>query len=904
MRRKNPGILSKLILLPIMLLTTLSMQATHIVGGELNYTNLGNDNYKLELKLYKDCGTSIVPFDNPATIYVYGGDDLFLASFEIPLVERDTLDAAFDDPCLVIPPDVCVDFAKYELVVNLPAIPDNYTLAFIRCCRNATILNAEGEDLFGNPLPPDLIGATYVARIPASPTINSNPVFNEFPPIIVCSGQPISVDQSAFDADGDQLVYSLCTPYVGGSLVNVFGDPFTERPPFEEIHWVDPFGLDNIMGGEPPLSIDPVTGQLSGQAPFTIGQFVVGVCVQEFRDGILLSENKRDFQFNIADCQELIVTDYEIEDEPYQDTLPININNTLFDYVLLCDTNNLAIQFYDLSMGADEVIWDFGDGSALVTEADPIHIFPDTGFYLVSLLSPPMEACVDTFWQLINVQLQHSISDFTFSPPQCYDPSSGLQFTDLTSAPVNIDSWSWNFGDGSSGAQQHPIHFYAGDGDYDVSLEILEDNGCRSTYETTISVDDLDAFSLIDTLSLCGRNSVLLELVIDGDHEYLWSPAATLSQSDIAEPLAFPLTNTVYTVEIRTIRDSGDTCLQEGRVVVLTDVGLPVINDITDPFQCDNPIHLGVDVLNEIEIIWSLDGGFQNVIGDEAEIDFFQEDDIEAYFIQATNYNCERRDTIIVEQRAINIEGDDVIACKGEEIAIRPIVSSLDPSYSYTWTPEGGQIDNSIPEYVFAPLESTEVTVDIINESGCRATRDFLIDISIISDLDVVAEPSVIVGETLIQFQATPSDSYDYAWQPAAVFDDPLINTPVALVSETSEFIVEVTDMNGCNHFDTVVITLLESCDEQHIFIPSAFSPNGDDLNDIFRIQSEILQSVTLQIFDRYGNMVFETTEISEGWDGRFQGSNLGNDVFGYILKVVCIGGEQYVKKGSVTLVR
>jgi gliding motility-associated-like protein len=81
-------------------------------------------------------------------------------------------------------------------------------------------------------------------------------------------------------------------------------------------------------------------------------------------------------------------------------------------------------------------------------------------------------------------------------------------------------------------------------------------------------------------------------------------------------------------------------------------------------------------------------------------------------------------------------------------------------------------------------------------------------------------------------------------------------------------------------------------------------SPNGDNLNDLFRIQTDISEAVILSIFDRWGNKVFETDEISTGWDGRFQGRNLGNDVFGYILKVVCIGGEQYIKRGSITLVR
>ncbi len=88
------------------------VKATHIVGGELNYEKLSGDQYKITLKLYKDCGISIVPFDDPAGIYVYDGNNNIIDTLELPIVERDTLDATFEDPCLVIPPEICVDFAK------------------------------------------------------------------------------------------------------------------------------------------------------------------------------------------------------------------------------------------------------------------------------------------------------------------------------------------------------------------------------------------------------------------------------------------------------------------------------------------------------------------------------------------------------------------------------------------------------------------------------------------------------------------------------------------------------------------------------------------------------------------------------------------------------------------------
>ncbi|MBL0288377.1 MAG: hypothetical protein IPQ19_13490 [Bacteroidetes bacterium] len=129
---------------------------------------------------------------------------------------------------------------------------------------------------------------------------NSNPVFTNFPPVVICANKPIIFDHSAIDRDGDSLVYKLCKPFEGGSQFDPSGD-FPVSPPFIEVDFASPYSLQNILGGI-PLVINSKTGLLSG-TPNTIGQFVVGVCVSEFRNGIFIGETKRDFQFNVADCQ-------------------------------------------------------------------------------------------------------------------------------------------------------------------------------------------------------------------------------------------------------------------------------------------------------------------------------------------------------------------------------------------------------------------------------------------------------------------------------------------------------------------------------------------------------------------------------------------------------------------------
>jgi gliding motility-associated-like protein len=124
---------------------------------------------------------------------------------------------------------------------------------------------------------------------------NSNPVFNLFPPLFICVNQPFTFDHSAMDANGDSLVYSLYQPY------NNTAPMFTNNTAsFTPITYVGGYNSTNPLGAG-PFSINPSTGLLSG-TPGTQGQFVVGVMVKEYRNGVYIGQTLRDFQFNVVNC--------------------------------------------------------------------------------------------------------------------------------------------------------------------------------------------------------------------------------------------------------------------------------------------------------------------------------------------------------------------------------------------------------------------------------------------------------------------------------------------------------------------------------------------------------------------------------------------------------------------------
>jgi len=433
--------------------------ATHIVGGEITYRCLGNDMYEITLNVYRDCYNGVPNFDNPARVAIYekGGDSVLVKFLPMPYnaFSNDTLPIILNNPCLTAPPDVCVHKATYKTITNLPFNPAGYIVVYQRCCRNKLIRNI-----------PDPLntGISIVTEISAQSQLecNNSATFNNWPPIAICVHQPIDFDHSASDSDGDSLAYRLCTPFNGPDSLRPAPNP-PLAPPYKEVIWIDPpYNLSNVLGGT-PLTIDPYTGFMTG-VPNTIGNFVVGVCVDEFRDGELRSTTRRDFQYNVADCG-----------EP---------NAAFFLPEIICDTLNVS--FVNQSTNTNTFRWFFdweNDLSQTSTAFSPTHTYPDTGTYTVALIAAPGLACSDTFFQEIRL-LEVVGSLITNASPE--EILAG-ETSELSAFFPDAISYQWQpNGSLSNPNIANPTAMPVQTTTYLVSA--LLPNGCRRTGQVTVSV--------------------------------------------------------------------------------------------------------------------------------------------------------------------------------------------------------------------------------------------------------------------------------------------------------------------------------------------------------------------------------------------------------------------------------
>ena len=277
--------------------------ATHIIGGELIYDCLGNDSFRITLKIYRDCGPGNAAYDNPAYLSIWDGatPSVYLGNFTIPFPGAIQLPFVNSDPCFIPPTGLCVEEAIYSTIIVVPPSLTGYIFAYQRCCRNNSILNI---------VTPGNTGATYFEQVPFDPAdtvnpyiCNNSPRYNNFPPIALCIDRPLVFDHSATDPDGDSLVYYICSPYDGASSGNA-APMITSSPPFTSITFANPYTAGDPIAGFPPLAIDPVTGILT-VTPNQLGQYVVGICCDEYRNGVRIGTHSRDFQFNVVNCEQI-----------------------------------------------------------------------------------------------------------------------------------------------------------------------------------------------------------------------------------------------------------------------------------------------------------------------------------------------------------------------------------------------------------------------------------------------------------------------------------------------------------------------------------------------------------------------------------------------------------------------
>jgi gliding motility-associated-like protein len=784
---------------------------------------------------------------------------------------------------------------KYVSEISLPPTLTGYHIVYTRCCRNNSILNITN---------PDATGSTYYAYIPPQPVLNSNPRFDELPPIFLCRNTPFTFNHAATDADGDSLVYNLCTPYTGATQSAPMPQP-PDPPPLGFVNWVSPYNVNNPMASSPMISINPQTGILQVH-PTLPGRFVIAICVQEYRNGLLLGETKRDFQFNVVEC--------------------FNSIASIPDQTVFC--GGLNVQFSNSSVNSNNYHWDFGV-SGITTDTSnqvsPSFTYPQPGTYTITLIANNIFngnlACSDTSTATFEVYPLLN-PDFVIPDPQCLNTNSYNFQVGGAFDPSATFQWTFDTGSGIiNSAQQNVTGItFSQDSLQDVSL-VVSQFGCSDTVNKQVFINPLPVPEIGDITRYCVGTTVDFQNLSNGNNHYFWDfgvPSTLSDTSALVSPtFAYPDTGR-YLVSLFATDSNGciNSVADTFFVYPLLTPGIKPFNDSAYVNQCldSNLFNFFADgVYNDsTQFHWNF-GTVSNIPFSEVRnpqgVSFNQAGVFPVILTMSQN-GCHKSisDSVRIYPRPVIDFDASSNLCFPFSTQFSNLTTAETP-VTYFWDFGDGTTSNEpSPTHDYVSAGNYSPSLKIITNTGCRDTQYLMVPVP----LSFIPSPragltpgkvSLSIFEPTLIFTDTSSggsfmlfntgDGSDY-------FEQQITHT----YSDTGHYLVYQVVRNevGCTDSLSFEVTVYP---EFRLWIPNAFTPNKDVNNEIFKPVVIGASDYSMQIFDRWGHLIFSTTDYTQGWDGtKSDGEDATAGVYQCVIQCKNTNGEQKSQRNMVVLIR
>lgn len=867
--------MKKLLLICSFFLCGVVAYANHITGGEMYYTlvsQAGNDfTYQITLKLYRDCNAppGSAQLDPSVVISIF--DNSNNANIKTQTVSQSqfiTQNLSSPSKCIQSPPPVCYEVGFYTFTVTLPGIASGYTVTYQRCCRITGINNIVPNS--------NSFGATFTAIIPgtnssANAPANNSAKFSGIDTVIVCANNSFCYNFGAFDADGDQLLYSFCNAYIGGSQGNSTPNP-PSAPAYNSVPYQSPYNAFQPLGSG--VTINSQTGLMCGIAP-PPGIYVVTVCVQEIRNGVVIAIQRKDLQIKVGDCN---VADADLKPEY------ISCDGFTYTFSNEAPPNVLINTYY----------WEISDGFTS-TSPNPTHTFADTGVYTFKLVINRGQECSDSAISRIKVFPGFFPGFVNFGT--CINKP--IQFIDTTTTRYGVvDTWSWNFGDASSLADtshiQNPTYTYSTAGTKPVTFIVTNSKGCIDTVQQDIQILTKPPLRITtrDTL-ICNGDSVQLHAT--GNGVFSWTPVTNTVNSNTPDPIVFPTTTTDYVV---LLDDQGCLNRDTARVRVVNFVTLQAM---PDTLICAGDTLQLRAVTDGLRFLWNNPATLNNPtllmpLAKPVTVSTL-------YRITATIGRCKTTDDVLVTQipYPTAVAGNDTSICFNTQAQLNGSIMGS----SFTWSPVNTLSNANTLTPIATPKNTTAYVLSVYDVAGCpKPGRDTVI---VKVNPEVVAfagrDTSVVIGQPL---QFNGSGGVSYLWSPPTGLSAVNIRNPKGFYDgsfDSIRYTLVVKDAIGCSDDATILVKVFKT--DPYIFVPTGFTPNGDGRNDFVRpIAVGITRIDYFRVYNRWGQLVFETTINGKGWDGRIKGVEQGTATFVWLVKAEDYTGKSIFAKGNVTLIR
>ncbi len=834
----------------------------------------GNHLYRITCRLLMRCNSGRL-FPNPIQISVFAnGTNARLSDIAVPLGDQSIIRLGNTNPCISNPPDVCYDVATYAADVLLAPSAQGYTISAQVNFR----VNGLANLIFGS----NSIGATYTADIPGSASVdnafvNSSAYFTGTDLVVVCANSPFEYSFSARDPDGDELRYTFCAAYQTGTSGGGMNNAPPVPPPYPMLPYREGFDGNAPLGSN--VTVDPKTGLVSGIAPGT-GYYVITVCVDEIRNGKVIATQRKDIQLNITGC-----------------TIAAALLEPAYQ---LCDeTNELSIANLSLSPLIQAYAWRLTNrqGGTVATSINPtfLHKFSDTGLYRIHLNTNPGLPCPDSTAADIRYYPGFKVG-FNYQG-LCF--GSVTLFQDITTTRYGaVAKRNWILGEMANPLNiwqiEKPFITYQSEGTKVAFLRVENTNGCVDSVAQLlpISKDPPLQIPFRDTL-ICLPDT--LDLRVLGDGNFTWDAVpGILSGISTATPRVAPLVTTWFRVTQQVDNCTGRDSIQ-----------VRVVNQVSLSAGYDSTICRGDTIQlrltgNANFYKWSPDVSLSS---SDILHPFAWPNAATHYKVTATISKCVAEESFQITPVAYPLAdaGADLALCYGNSVTL----NAQHNGSRVEWSPSTTLSNPAIFNPVATPLQTTNYTLRVYDDKGCpKPGVDFVtVNVEPIIDLQVTTDTSVVVGQ-LLQLNATGASLYQ--WSPTTGISNPNAgNATFRFTSPHEELRYSLIGYNNAGCRDSTEVRIRVFANGPSIYVPTAFTPNSDGLNEVLKPTiAGMQQFIFFKVFNRYGEIVFSTALPNEGWNGIWKGQKQALGHFVWMVQAIDYEGNVMKQKGTTLLMR
>ena len=527
--------------------------------------------------------------------------------------------------------------------------------------------------------------------------------------------------------------------------------------------------------------------------------------------------------------------------------------------------------------------------------------------------------------QLIAVNLDNNCSDTLVQQVEIY-PLPEAEFTALeiclgemsnflNTSSANVVSWEYSMADGIGVSfLENPTYTYTTAGIFYPSLVVTSDFGCTDEFIRRLEVNELPFANFLVENNCVGELNKFtdISIITNGlisSWEYIFGDG-TSNGILPTEQHQYAFAGT-YNVTLNIVSDKGceSSVMKEAEVY-----DAPIVDFSSEQYCLGIPTYFtDFSTLNSGDIVqweWVFGDGVGIANFEHPTYVFTSPGTYAVSLLATTDFGCTSsldKNITIVDLPIANFIADPT-ACLGDEIHFTDLsISTNSTIASWEWSlGDGTSMAIQNPSHQYGYAQTFDVTLAVVSDEGCRH------DTTIIAAVEVFPNPiadfsasTFTTSELLseIEFYNNSSGAISYFWD----FDNAVVSTeenPIIDFKQAKnyEVILNVVSAEGCESEMTKTVHILL---EYALYAPNAFSPNGDGNNDIFLAEGNGVTSFEMQVFDRWGGLVFESSDIESGWDGLDASANtVGVGTYMYHISLYDYNGKLWIYNGELNLMR